>query len=236
VGWHIEQLLALNYLLVVAVTSDDPIAESRVSTGFGQRVMRYGSGSERHTWGVLGQFPSQSSEHQARFIMGRIALSDNMHCNTPASNESSIGSFRPKSRGHRKAPPHSQIRGQEPSPPSPPAMPSHFKPLQAPSSPSQSGPPSSIDTTKLCPFEAAALAFLGSGGLKIAASGRTTPGQPSGRLGSRMVSKVIVQQLNTPRPGARFPSESYYSTISWGAGALESTPLPLELRWHSIYL
>jgi len=77
VGWHIEQLLALNYLLVVAVTSDDPIAESRVSTGFGQRVMRYGSGSERHTWGVLGQFPSQSSEHQARFIMGRIALSDN---------------------------------------------------------------------------------------------------------------------------------------------------------------
>ena len=32
------------------------------------------SGGERQTWGVLGQFPSQISEHQAGFIMGRIAL------------------------------------------------------------------------------------------------------------------------------------------------------------------
>ncbi|KAH8776990.1 hypothetical protein BGZ57DRAFT_359914 [Hyaloscypha finlandica] len=71
-----------------------------------------------------------------------------------------LAPFGPNSVATAKAPPHSQIRGQEPSPPSPPAMPSHFKPLQAPSSPSQSGLPSSIDTTKLCPFEAAALAFL----------------------------------------------------------------------------
>jgi hypothetical protein len=43
-----------------------------------------------------------------------------------------LAPFGPNSVATAKAPPHSQIRGQEPSPPSPPAMPSHFKPLQAP--------------------------------------------------------------------------------------------------------
>jgi hypothetical protein len=90
-------------------------------------------------------------------LLSCCLLAGTMHCNTPASIEYSIGPFRPKFRGHsRRALSHSQIRArtQEPSPPSPP---SHAKP---PQSPSQSGLPSSIDTAKLCPFEAAALAFL----------------------------------------------------------------------------
>jgi len=49
----------------------------RLRGGCNECLRAYRSGSERLTWGVLGQFSSQLCEHQARFIMGRNALSDN---------------------------------------------------------------------------------------------------------------------------------------------------------------
>lgn len=76
-------------------------------------------------------------------------------CNTPASNMSTVlAPFGPNSVGtSRRA---SSLADKGPGAESAESA----SQGQATSSPSQSGLPSSIDTTKLCPFEAAALAFL----------------------------------------------------------------------------
>jgi len=75
-------------------------------------------------------------------------------CNTPASNMSTVlAPFGPNSVGtSRRA---SSLADKGPGAESAESA----SQGQATSSPSQSGLPSSIDTTKLCPFEAAALAF-----------------------------------------------------------------------------
>ena len=54
------------------------IVEGRLRGGGCNECLRaHGSGSERLTWGVLGQFPSQLCEHQAWWCVARV--SSQMH-------------------------------------------------------------------------------------------------------------------------------------------------------------